>query len=114
MTTNTFNPEPTSAISLFRDRTKKDFDAIIDNWRERPRCTRTNLDGSQCRRSASWRFKFHTCSKGLLCTQHLNAWRLAAAAAFSAAAVAGDRGEHCLGCGQVFDSLEEVCTVSPL
>jgi hypothetical protein len=87
------------------------FDAVVASWHERPRCTRINLDGSRCRRSAAWKVNFHGCSHCLLCSQHFNAWRRVLT---WLPGMTSGQGEPCNVCGRVFHRADDVYTATTI
>ena len=83
------------------------FDAFIESvWNQHPHCTVVDEDGEACRREATWRWRFHGCSEGIMCTHHLDGWLRSIAEL--------DWPAPCNVCGLVFSTAEDACTVVAL
>jgi hypothetical protein len=82
------------------------FDRLVALWQRHPQCQVVDDDGAACGREAAWRWRFHGCSEGIMCTHHLDAWLLATAKL--------DWPSPCHVCGHVFRTADDACTVVAL
>lgn len=98
---------PTPSLEGWTEPGQWTFAAVISAWHHSPSCeVLVDGNGTACGRPARWRWRFHQCSRGIMCDAHLIDWRRRVAEL--------ELPDDCDRCGQTFHSLDEVCTVTPL
>lgn len=89
--------------------TIRDFDTLVARLHDSVHCEIATLTGAACRRPASWRINLHGCEQANACGHHKEAWLREAVANHTRAGI-----PRCVHCGQMFATLGDAFSVTPL
>lgn len=81
---------------------------IFAHWDEQPRCQVIyDEDETRCGRPASWHWRFHDCSRGIMCDFHHDRWLTVNQPRI-------ELPDKCSRCGKTFTDIADVITFRAL